>query len=41
VRPEHILRKTIQLLKKKWAGEQADYEYMCSQLKSVRQDLSG
>jgi len=43
VRPEEILRKTIELLKSKWAEEGSsavDYVYMCNQLKSMRQDLT-
>jgi len=43
VRPERILRKTLDLLKSKWAEEGAnavDYVYLCNQLKSMRQDLT-
>ena len=40
VRPENILKKSIQLIKKKWSDETVDYVYMCSQLKSIRQDLT-
>jgi SAC3 family protein LENG8/THP3 len=39
VRPEHILRQTMDLLKKKWKKE-ANYAYICDQLKSMRQDLT-
>ncbi|KAK0636677.1 SAC3/GANP/Nin1/mts3/eIF-3 p25 family-domain-containing protein [Bombardia bombarda] len=39
VRPEHILRQTLELLKKKWKAEQ-NYSYVCDQFKSLRQDLT-
>lgn len=39
VRPEHILRQTLDLLKKKWRKE-ANYAYICDQFKSLRQDLT-
>ena len=39
VRPEHILRQTLELLKKKWRKE-ANYSYICDQFKSMRQDLT-
>ncbi|PBP21164.1 GANP/Nin1/mts3/eIF-3 p25 family protein [Diplocarpon rosae] len=39
VRPEHILRKTLDLLKKKWKKE-GNYSYICDQFKSLRQDLT-
>ncbi|KAG6118577.1 hypothetical protein E4U13_008413 [Claviceps humidiphila] len=39
VRPEHILRQTLDLLKKKWRKE-GNYSYICDQFKSMRQDLT-
>jgi SAC3 family protein LENG8/THP3 len=39
VRPERVLRQTVDLLKKKWRKE-GNYSYICDQLKSVRQDLT-
>jgi hypothetical protein len=39
VRPLIILRKTLELLKKKWKSEQ-NYTYICDQFKSLRQDLT-
>jgi len=39
VRPLHILRQTLALLKKKWL-EECDYTYICDQFKSMRQDLT-
>ncbi|KAG7116577.1 THP3 C2A9.11c like protein [Verticillium longisporum] len=39
VRPEPVLHKTLDLLKKKWRKE-SNYSYICDQLKSVRQDLT-
>ncbi|TAQ85219.1 hypothetical protein B7494_g6464 [Chlorociboria aeruginascens] len=39
VRPEHILRQTLELLKRKWKKE-GNYSYICDQFKSMRQDLT-
>ena len=39
VRPEHILRQTLDMLKTKWR-QSSNYSYVCDQLKSVRQDLT-
>jgi len=39
VRPLHILRKTLDLLIRKWK-EEHNYGYICDQFKSVRQDLT-
>ncbi|OLN98003.1 THP3-like protein [Colletotrichum chlorophyti] len=39
VRPERVLHKTMDLLKKKWKNE-GNYSYICDQLKSMRQDLT-
>ncbi|KAJ8103038.1 SAC3/GANP/Nin1/mts3/eIF-3 p25 family-domain-containing protein [Lipomyces tetrasporus] len=39
VRPLHILRHTLDLLKQKWKSER-NYAYICDQFKSMRQDLT-
>ncbi|KAJ5580024.1 uncharacterized protein N7459_006009 [Penicillium hispanicum] len=39
VRPLSVLRKTLDLLKKKWRQE-SNYGYICDQFKSLRQDLT-
>ncbi|KAF9105288.1 hypothetical protein BGX27_009696 [Mortierella sp. AM989] len=39
VRPLHILKETLELLKRKWNNHE-NYAYICDQLKSVRQDLT-
>lgn len=39
VRPERILHQTLDLLKKKWRKE-SNYNYICEQFKSLRQDLT-
>lgn len=38
VRPQQVLEKTLDHLKKKWRTE-ANYVYICDQFKSMRQDL--
>ncbi|GAA6013727.1 hypothetical protein JCM11491_005075 [Sporobolomyces phaffii] len=38
IRPLPILQKTLDLLKRKWKDE-ANYNYICDQFKSMRQDL--
>ncbi|KKA30242.1 hypothetical protein TD95_005307 [Thielaviopsis punctulata] len=39
VRPERVLRKTLELLKQKWRSD-GNYGYICDQFKSLRQDLT-
>ncbi|KAL2121211.1 hypothetical protein VTJ04DRAFT_5238 [Mycothermus thermophilus] len=39
VRPPHILRQTLDLLKRRWKKDQ-NYGYICDQFKSMRQDLT-
>ncbi|KAJ3372370.1 hypothetical protein HDU91_003610 [Kappamyces sp. JEL0680] len=39
VRPLPILKKTLELLKKRWKEEE-NYTYICDQFKSLRQDLT-
>ncbi|KAK9239831.1 SAC3/GANP/Nin1/mts3/eIF-3 p25 family-domain-containing protein [Lipomyces kononenkoae] len=39
VRPLHVLRQTLDLLKQKWKSER-NYAYICDQFKSMRQDLT-
>jgi SAC3 family protein LENG8/THP3 len=39
VRPLEVLRKTLELLKKKWRSDN-NYTYICDQFKSLRQDLT-
>lgn len=39
VRPLHVLKDTLDLLKRKWK-EDANYAYICDQFKSLRQDLT-
>ncbi|BGP17664.1 hypothetical protein JCM10213_004648 [Rhodosporidiobolus nylandii] len=38
IRPLEILKQTLDLLKKKWR-EEGNYNYICDQFKSMRQDL--
>lgn len=39
VRPLHVLEKTLAMLTKKWKAEK-NYNYICNQFKSLRQDLT-
>eukprot|EP01114_Cavostelium_apophysatum_P014610 TRINITY_DN3828_c0_g1_i1.p1 TRINITY_DN3828_c0_g1~~TRINITY_DN3828_c0_g1_i1.p1 ORF type:complete len:329 (+),score=78.97 TRINITY_DN3828_c0_g1_i1:42-1028(+) len=39
VRPEEILKKWFEVLKNRWESHR-DYEYVCDQLRAVRQDLT-
>ncbi len=39
IRPLHILKQTLDLLKRKWSTEQ-NYAYICDQFQSLRQDLT-
>lgn len=39
VRPEHILKQSLKMLKKKWKNKEVEYRYMEEQFKSIRQDL--
>ncbi|KAI1394028.1 SAC3/GANP/Nin1/mts3/eIF-3 p25 family-domain-containing protein [Hypoxylon trugodes] len=39
VRPERVLHHTLDLLKKKWRKD-GNYNYICDQFKSMRQDLT-
>jgi hypothetical protein len=39
VRPLHVLEKTLAMLTKKWRAEK-NYNYICNQFKSLRQDLT-
>jgi hypothetical protein len=38
IRPLQVLKETLDLLKKKWKQE-SNYNYICDQFKSMRQDL--
>jgi len=39
VRPKEILKASLNSLKEKWSTRNADYEYICEQLRSIRQDM--
>lgn len=39
VRPEHVLKQSLKMLKNKWKKKDVEYRYMEDQFKSIRQDL--
>jgi hypothetical protein len=39
VRPEHILKKSLKMLKEKWK-QNRDYNYVSEQFRSIRQDMT-
>ncbi|OQS05426.1 leukocyte receptor cluster member 8, partial [Thraustotheca clavata] len=40
VRPQSILAKALEMVRKKWKKGKCDYIYACSQMKSIRQDCT-
>lgn len=40
VRPERILTAALVRLKEKWKANEVDYDWICNQLKAIRQDLT-
>jgi hypothetical protein len=40
IRPEHILKKSLQILKDKWKNKTGDYNYINEQFRSIRQDMT-
>lgn len=42
IRPRRVLAKALEMLQRRWKdkGGAADYEYICEQLRSIRQDMA-
>ena len=39
VRPESVLKQSFQMVKERWKNTE-DWDYVCEQMKSIRQDLT-
>lgn len=39
MRPEEVLKKTLQMLVRKWKAKEVDYTYIDEQFRSMRQDI--
>jgi len=37
IRPESVLKKSLKMLKKRWKSNNADYNYINEQFRSIRQ----
>jgi len=40
IRPEHILKKSLKMLKEKWKNKSAEYNYFDEQFRSIRQHMT-
>lgn len=40
IRPKRVLKKSLKLIKKKWKSNEANYEYINDQFRSIRADIA-